>query len=91
LGQASDAFKKIIPQLLGWGLLATGLSYIGFGIYNDLNWGAPWACPGPFFPPEYTPLDCITEGTILVEIPIGAVLLVIGIVLLLIDRMYIKE
>jgi hypothetical protein len=90
LGQAAEAFKKMLPQLIGWALLGFGASYIGFGIFNDLNWGAPWACPGPFFTATNA-LECITEYTMLVEIPQGAVMLVLGIVVLLVDKMVLNK
>ena len=95
MGQAADAFKEIIPQVLGWGLLAVGLSFIGFGIYNDLNWGLPgvtpiWACPGIFYEATNA-LECLTDYTLLVEIPWGVGLLVVGIIILIIDKMYLSK
>jgi hypothetical protein len=87
---------NVVKGLLGvvaWGLIAFGISYIGFGIFNDLNWGAPWACPGPFFPTGWTPIDCIlaSSNTLAVEIPLGAGILVAGVILLLVDKMVIQK
>ena len=92
MGQAAEAFKKMLPQLLGWALTGFGVSYIFFGIYNDFNWGQPWACPfAAWYPPDMNPLECLTEYTFLVELPLGAVMLAIGIVLLLVDKMYLSK
>jgi hypothetical protein len=92
LGQAAEAFKKMLPQLVGWALLGFGAAYTFFGVYNDLNWGQPWACPGaPWLPPDITPLECLTEFTFLVELPLGLGMLAVGIVILLIDKMYLSK
>jgi hypothetical protein len=82
---------KGLVGVLAWALIAFGVSYVGFGIFNDLNWGAPWACPGPFFPSDYTVLDCIGPNTILVEIPLGLGILAAGIILLLVDKMVLQK
>jgi hypothetical protein len=84
---------KGLVSVLAWALIAFGISYIGFGIFNDLNWGAPWACPGPFFPAEWTAIDCIlsSANTLTVEIPIGGAILGAGIVLLLVDKMVLQK
>ena len=79
-----------IPGISAWVLMGFGISYLSFGIWNDLNWGAPWACPGPFYTATNA-LECITEGTLLVEIPIGAALIIIGLIVYFVDRMYIKK
>jgi hypothetical protein len=87
---------KGLVGVLAWALIAFGISYIGFGMFNDLNWGAPWACPGPFFPAEWTPIDCILSSSNTLAFPLGEVflgtyILVAGIVLLLVDKMVIQK
>ncbi|MHA1713203.1 MAG: hypothetical protein ACTSW4_04055 [Candidatus Ranarchaeia archaeon] len=90
MGEAKSVLLKGLPSAIAWAFIGFGISYIGFGIWNDLNWGAPWACPGPYFTAT-NPLECITSYTMTVEMPIGIVLLVIGIILFIVDKKYVQK
>ena len=93
MGEKPNPWMNVMKGLVGvlaWALIAFGISYIGFGIFNDLNWGAPWACPGPYYTATNV-LECIGANTILVELPIGAGILIAGIILLLVDKMVIQK
>lgn len=93
MGEQNNPWKNVMKGLVGvisWALIAFGISYIGMGIFNDLNWGAPWACPGPFYTATNV-LECLTATTYLVEIPLGLGILAAGIILLLLDKMVIQK
>jgi hypothetical protein len=64
-----------------------GIVTIVMGIWNDLNWGAPWACPGPFFTATNV-LECLTEGTLTTEIPLGIFYIGCGFVVWLAKKTY---
>ena len=94
MGEQNNPWKNVLMGLVGvsaWGLIAFGISYIGFGIVNDINPGTPWMCPGGLYTTATTVFECISESTILVEIPWGLGILAFGIILLLVDKMYSKE
>jgi hypothetical protein len=93
LGEKPNPWMNVakgLVSVLAWALIAFGISYTGFGIFNDLNWGAPWACPGPFYTATNV-LECLTATTYLVEIPLGLGILAAGIILLLVDKMVIQK
>lgn len=81
---------KGIPSILSWAFIGFGISYVFWGFWNDLNVGAPWQCPGPYYTAT-TFIECFTETTWLVEVPIGLAFLAIGIVLYLVDKMYVQK
>jgi hypothetical protein len=93
LGEKPNPWNNLAKGLVGvlaWALIAFGISYTGFGIVNDINPGAPWMCPGPFYTAT-TWLECLTPTTYMVEIPLGLGILAAGIILLLVDKMVIQK
>ena len=94
MGEQPNPWMNVLKGLVSvvaWGLIAFGISYTGFGIVNDINPGAPWQCPGGLYTTATTVFECISETTLLVEIPLGLGILAAGIILLLVDKMVIQK
>ena len=93
MGEQPNPWMNVLKGLVGvvaWALIAFGISYASFGIVNDINPGAPWMCPGPFYTATNV-LECLTPTTLLWEIPLGLGILAAGIILLLVDKMVIQK